>query len=1059
MMSTAVLLMFVLMVAELFAFMITNTNYDSLASSISVSTAAQESGGALRLSAHDFASQSLYSALKYLSVYESSPVLRKGNFISNLSYYTSNIMIDGVVPNASGYGENVVSADMQGLTLASYNQSMLSSLNNSIGTVEINETRPYIFQNNSYTISVSYVENLRFNTSAGMYAYSFPVNATLNLTGMPDLFYAQRGVLRNIYFASLGSQVSDAFGFPAVNGSYYNFAYGVANVLPAGSGCPALSPEVSNSVILVTQNAGTITNSGCENGFAGLITEANTLNRIPSVPYLGYAGGVNPASYIKTGEGILLYGPGLSTFNIEDLRNSVASGRYFATQFAPSYMQRASDNTYGTSSEGLLTFGGFNLETGNFNGVNSVISVSSNNLPQGNTSRSIFGWVYFTGNSLSGNYPIIGEGIPGGRDAALGVASGNLIFNEVGDNLQSGMAVSSGWQFVGFTYYEGANTVAVYLNGQQRTLNLPFIFLTSGNYIGIGGYKASYFNGTISNVQVYNTTLPGVAVSSIYSRGVEGIPISSAGLVGWWPLDGNSNDYSGQQGLVTPYGVTYRLAPSGTPSAEAASFNGMGYAYGWIGSSFGSNPVTASVWAYVNSTNNGPLYGAASPLSESTGSQAVISENSMNLYAEIGSSNGGNPLEYTENTPGWHLLTLAYSPSGSGEEVFYVDGQEVAAGTGTSGAPVYNWWITNVQGSRPIGVNGYLDGEIANVQTYSTYLTQAQVYQLYKEGVEGSPIGNAGLVNWFLLNGNLDGYVGTAGIGNSGIGAFGGATYVSFQQNPGNWQDSLALGQYPQSYPLPGVAACVNLYDCMNGTMHNLFVGDGQIGSKLYLQVGNFNGQSSFIQIQNVSSLKLSTLTISGWVYYKGIDSGTWNWLVAKQGAFGVGACTGSFNNLYPCFYNWNTDVAYTSSTQITKKVWHNLVAVISGGTETVYLDGAEVLSDPLTVYSQNTVGIQIGYGNAIGQFLNGSASNVQIYGSALSQAQIAQIYLDGITGSPLPGSGLVGWWPLDGNANDYSGSGNGGVASQNVTYGYALYADHEPANIWQALGLGNLPR
>ena len=32
--------------------------------------------------------------------------------------------------------------------------------------------------------------------------------------------------------------------------------------------------------------------------------------------------------------------------------------------------------------------------------------------------------------------------------------------------------------------------------------------------------------------------------------------------------------------------------------------------------------------------------------------------------------------------------------------------------------------------------------------------------------------------------------------------------------------------------------------------------------------------------------------------------------------------------------------------------------------------------------------------------------------------------------GAPIAGAGLVDWWPLDGNANDYSGNGNNGVAT-----------------------------
>ena len=60
----------------------------------------------------------------------------------------------------------------------------------------------------------------------------------------------------------------------------------------------------------------------------------------------------------------------------------------------------------------------------------------------------------------------------------------------------------------------------------------------------------------------------------------------------------------------------------------------------------------------------------------------------------------------------------------------------------------------------------------------------------------------------------------------------------------------------------------------------------------------------------------------------------------------------------------------------------------------------------------------------------NGSITNVQAYSFSLSQTQITQIYDRGIGGAPISGVNLVGWWPLDGNANDYSGNNNNGVAT-----------------------------
>ncbi|MGC8495902.1 MAG: LamG-like jellyroll fold domain-containing protein [Candidatus Micrarchaeia archaeon] len=65
---------------------------------------------------------------------------------------------------------------------------------------------------------------------------------------------------------------------------------------------------------------------------------------------------------------------------------------------------------------------------------------------------------------------------------------------------------------------------------------------------------------------------------------------------------------------------------------------------------------------------------------------------------------------------------------------------------------------------------------------------------------------------------------------------------------------------------------------------------------------------------------------------------------------------------------------------------------------------------------------------------LNGLIANIQIYNTSLSSSQIQALYQEGIGGAPIDLQHLVGWWPLNGNANNYSGNGNNGQATE-VTY------------------------
>ena len=75
------------------------------------------------------------------------------------------------------------------------------------------------------------------------------------------------------------------------------------------------------------------------------------------------------------------------------------------------------------------------------------------------------------------------------------------------------------------------------------------------------------------------------------------------------------------------------------------------------------------------------------------------------------------------------------------------------------------------------------------------------------------------------------------------------------------------------------------------------------------------------------------------------------------------------------------------------------------------------------------------GYGYA-----NGMIANVQIYNEALSESQIYALYQEGIGGDPIDLQNLVAWYPLNGNANDYSGNDNNGKVLGTIDYSSTWY-------------------
>jgi hypothetical protein len=100
------------------------------------------------------------------------------------------------------------------------------------------------------------------------------------------------------------------------------------------------------------------------------------------------------------------------------------------------------------------------------------------------------------------------------------------------------------WYNVVATYSSSGNSV-IYLDGVQAASGaLSF----SGNGlldIGSGDGNGDFFIGQLSNIQVYNISLSSNGVASLYAEGMGGVPIDLDNIVAWWPLNGDTKDYSG----------------------------------------------------------------------------------------------------------------------------------------------------------------------------------------------------------------------------------------------------------------------------------------------------------------------------------------------------------------------------------------------------------------------------------------------------------------------------------------------------------------------------------
>ncbi len=204
---------------------------------------------------------------------------------------------------------------------------------------------------------------------------------------------------------------------------------------------------------------------------------------------------------------------------------------------------------------------------------------------------------------------------------------------------------------------------------------------------------------------------------------------------------------------------------------------------------------------------------------------------------------------------------------------------------------------------------------------------------------------------------------------------------------------------------------------------------------------------------QSVSGNSSQQVTVSFWLKpqnngYWGASGNYWEGAVSGGGGYG---CWGNFYFFIeaggnPPTVSWSL---YRNSThtardfagdRLSENTWEHLVGTYNGSYIRVYLNGqpdgaAVACSDCLGVYPKITISgnNQVSNGGGCNP-ISGSMANVQIYNVSLSANEISTLYSEGYGGAPVNIKNLVGWWPLNGNANDYSGNGNNATAT-GVTY------------------------
>jgi hypothetical protein len=231
-----------------------------------------------------------------------------------------------------------------------------------------------------------------------------------------------------------------------------------------------------------------------------------------------------------------------------------------------------------------------------------------------------------------------------------------------------------------------------------------------------------------------------------------------------------------------------------------------------------------------------------------------------------------------------------------------------------------------------------------------------------------------------------------------------------------------------------------------------------------------FDGLGDYVRIADHPDFDLTTeITIAAWIKVDVFDK-AWQAIVTKgDSAWRIQRSASSNGIEFACSglsvpgTTWGNVLG---TVNVNDGQWHHLAGLYDGATVYLYVDGILDASAPAYgVIATNSFDVCIGENvDQPGRYWNGLIDDVRIYDVALSEEQTAAVMTTG--GSTLeppdaePFSGMIGYWPGDGNADDLAG-GHDGTLRNGATFApglvgqaFSLDGTNDYVRIPHALGL-----
>ena len=547
-------------------------------------------------------------------------------------------------------------------------------------------------------------------------------------------------------------------------------------------------------------------------------------------------------------------------------------------------------------------------------------------------------------------------------------------------------------QWVHLVLVQTSTTQYLYINGVLAISGASTSTLSSTINFGRRS-DGVYFPGSIDESSIYNTALSASQVAQLYNNlGT----ISNAGLVGYWKMDEGTglslidSSGSGNTGTITA-GVYSSNVRSKARSAvydfgTSLSFNGTSSEIAVPTLPHNTNSFTLSGWTYLTLNN--------------TSANQALYANILNVRLLIGSGTGTYSGAYagvwiggTEYSMG---LSANVAPSNYGQWVHWA-----LVRSGNTMTLYRNGFLVAITNTFPTGNNdgltGYVGsyynayfftGNLDEVSLYDSSSTLAQVQSLYLN--KGTISGKTPLFYY-----KMDEGTGTTAIDSSGNGNNGTITSATYSNN-------VAQKSRPSVYDF-GTSLLLNA-----------------AGNKATLTAIPTGANYTLNAWFNASSLGSSYMAI-------------FSESAANKGLY-FNATTKKVALYLP------TGMISTQTYSLNQ--WYMVTAVVTGTTETLYVNGNPVVTGVAgSSMNLNTIGTD----SAAEQFY-GNLDEMSVYQSSLSVSQIQQLFLNKGT---IANASLASYWKANEGSGttliDSSGLGNNGAIS-GATYSTAVVNRARPS-------------